>query len=389
MRRRENTSLSERLARLTPEQRALLRRRLAERGRTDDPTQAAASPAASSVPVSEARIPRREQGVRLPLSHAQERLWFLNRLEKDSAFYNIPMGLRMFGPLNVDALERAFQEIVRRHEVLRTTFSAEAGVPHQVVHSDLTARFECVDRTDVAANERGARLAQAAQDEVRVPFDMERGPLVRAVVIRFAADDHGFLLSIHHTVADGWSRGVVISELEQLYAAFVKNEPSPLPPLEVQYGDFAVWQRRWLSGERFEFEMRYWEKQLATISALQLPTDRPRIADTVHEGAKFLRILPHDLLDRVKTFARGARVTPFMALLAAFKVLLQRLSTEDDVVVGVPTANRNWAATEPMVGFFVNSLVMRTDLGGDPTFRTLLERVRQTAVGAFEHRNVP
>ncbi|MEM7198645.1 MAG: amino acid adenylation domain-containing protein [Planctomycetota bacterium] len=383
-------SLSERLAKLSTEQRALLRRRLAERGRDPAAAEAAAAPPVADEPGdSDARIPRRDPDAALPLSHAQERLWFLNRLERGNAFYNIPMGLRMRGPLDVAALHRALEEIVRRHEVLRTTFVAEAGVPRQFVHAELPPGFARDDRTGVATGDREGALAAVANEEARRAFDLERGPLVRAVVVRFAPDDHGFLLSIHHTVADGWSRGVIVGELECLYGAFVEGCPAPLEPLEVQYGDFAVWQRRWLSGARLATEMRYWEERLAGVQELRLPTDRPRRADTVHEGAKLLRILPHDLLERLKTFAKTARVTPFMALLAAYKVLLQRLASADDVVVGVPTANRNWPATEPMVGFFVNSLVMRTDLGGDPTFRELLERIRATAVGAFQHRNVP
>lgn len=389
MTRRETLSLPERVAALSPEQRALLRRRLAERGKHHDPAQPLGDLSPTGVPVSDARIPKRDPQALLPLSHAQERLWFLNRLERDSAFYNIPMGLRMRGRLDADALERALREIVSRHEVLRTTFVAEGGVPRQVVHADLGPGLARVDRSDVPEAERKATLARVAREEARLPFDLERGPLIRAVVVRFALDDHAFLLSVHHTVADGWSRGVIVSELERLYAAFLEGRPSPLPPLDAQYGDFAVWQRRWLSGERFETEMRYWEERLAGIRELRLPTDRPRFADTVHQGAKLLRVLPHALLDEIKAFSRQARVTPFMTLLAAYKVLLKRLSGEDDVIVGVPTANRNWPATEPMVGFFVNSLVMRTDLGGNPTFRELLERVRSTAIGAFEHRNVP
>ncbi|MEM7411461.1 MAG: amino acid adenylation domain-containing protein [Myxococcota bacterium] len=379
-----SSSLSERLAALSPEQRELLRRRLAERdgGR-------AADASTSAPPVSDAPIPRRDLDAPLPLSHAQERLWFLNRLERDSAFYNIPMGLRMRGALDADALERALCEVVRRHEVLRTTFAAKAGVPHQVVHEALPPGFARVDRIDVPEAERAAALAEAARDEARRPFDMERGPLIRGALVRFASDDHGFLLSVHHTVADGWSRGVIVRELETLYAAFFEGHPSPLPMLEIQYGDFAVWQREWLSGDRLEAEMRYWEERLADLRELRLPTDRPRSADTVHEGAKLLEVLPQALLDDIKRFAKEARVTPFMVLLAAFDVLLQRQSGQEDIVVGVPTANRNWPATEPLVGFFVNSLVMRTDLGGDPTFRELLERVRKTAVGAFDHRNVP
>jgi len=380
-------SVSERVAALSPEQRELLRRRLAERGRGSDVVAERSSRA--EAPVSDAPIPRRDPEAPLPLSHGQERLWFLNRLERDSAFYNIPMGLRMRGPLDADALERALREIVRRHEVLRTTFASEGGVPRQVVHAEGAPGFARIDRSDVGEGERDALLKQTARDEARVPFDMERGPLIRASLVRFAPEDHGFLLSVHHTVADGWSRGVIVGELERLYAAFAQGRPSPLEPLEIQYGDFAAWQRGWLSGECLEKEMGYWEERLSGLPELRLPTDRPRFADTVHEGAKAIRVLPHALLGRVKAFAREARVTPFMALLAAFKVLLQRLSGEEDIVVGVPTANRNAPATEPLVGFFVNSLVMRTDLGGDPTFRELVGRVRTTAVGAFDHRNVP
>ncbi|MEO0424966.1 MAG: amino acid adenylation domain-containing protein [Pseudomonadota bacterium] len=382
-------SLADRLAALSPQQRELLRRRLAERGREGDLDGDLPDRTAASAEGAEMRIPRRAADAELPLSYAQERLWFLNHLERDSAFYNIPMALRLRGQLDVDAMRRAVNAVVERHEVLRTSFSADGGVPHQVVHDELAPGFELIDHAEVAPDERARVLERVTREHASRPFDLANGPLVHLTIVRFADDDHGLLLSIHHIVGDGWSRGVIMGELEQLYRAFTARQPSPLPPLEIQYGDFAVWQRRWLSGERFESEMRFWEERLAGLRELRLPTDRPRRPDTVHQGAKLLLVHPPELLERVKRFSAQARVTPFMTLLAVFKVLLQRLCAEDDVVVGVPTANRNWPATEPLVGFFVNSLVMRTDLGGDPSFSELLNRIRQTTLGAFEHRNVP
>ncbi|MEM9385014.1 MAG: amino acid adenylation domain-containing protein [Pseudomonadota bacterium] len=379
-------SLADRLAALSPQQRELLRRRLAERGREVDLDGDRPEAAEDT---GETEIPCRAANAVLPLSHAQERLWFLNHLERDSAFYNIPMALRLRGRLDVEAMRRAVGEIVERHEALRTTFSAEGGVPRQVVHDALVPAFELIDDAHVASEQRAQRMDEVTREHASRSFDLAAGPLVRLTIVRFADDDHGLLLSIHHIVGDGWSRGVIMGELEQLYGAFVAGRPSPLPALEIQYGDFAVWQRQWLSGERFEREMRFWEERLAGVRELRLPTDRPRRPDTVHQGAKLLLVHRPELLERVKQFSAQARVTPFMTLLAVFKVLLQRLCGEDDVVVGVPTANRNWPATEPLVGFFVNSLVMRTDLAGEPSFSYLLHRIRQTTLGAFEHRNVP
>jgi amino acid adenylation domain-containing protein len=326
-----------------------------------------------------------ERGGPLPLSFAQERLWFLHRLQPESAFYNVGHALRLSGALDVRALERALGEVVRRHEVLRTTFADAEGTPVQAV-----APFGgfALPAEDVAGGEAEARRRTA--EEVERPFDLAAGPLFRARLLRLATSDHLLLLSMHHVVTDEWSTGVLFRELSALYAAYRDGADSPLPELAVQYADYAAWERAEMGGERLERQLAWWKERLAGAPALlELPTDRPRPAVQTHRGAQARIQLPATLLERLQALGRGEGATPFMVLLAAFQALLARYGGSDDVVVGSPIAGRTRREVEGLIGFFVNTLVLRADLGGDPTFREALRRVREVTLGAYENQDVP
>jgi amino acid adenylation domain-containing protein/non-ribosomal peptide synthase protein (TIGR01720 family) len=321
----------------------------------------------------------------LPLSFAQERLWFLDRLEPGSTSYNIPARLRLDGPLDVDALERALREIVRRHEVLRTTFLTIDGRPQQLVHEEIPLRLPV---EEVAGRE--AAVAEAAAAEMAAPFDLARGPLVRARLLRLAPTAHVLLLTMHHIVSDGWTKGVLYRELGALYEAFRAGRPSPLGALPLQYADFAAWQRGWLEGGVLDRQLAYWKQQLAGApAALELPTDRPRPPVLGTQGARRRFALPAALGQALKELARREGATLFMTLLAAFDVLLHRWSGQDDVVVGTPTAGRTRPEIEPLIGFFVNTLVVRAHVAPEASFVDLLGRVREACLGAYAHQDVP
>jgi amino acid adenylation domain-containing protein len=325
----------------------------------------------------------------LPLSFAQERLWFLDQLEPGSTVYNLANGMRLKGTLRAAALEQSLNEIVRRHEALRTTFKSVEGSPRQVVTSGLTLALPVVDLSNLSAAEREAEAQRLADEENQRAFDLGRGPLLRAKLLRLGREDHVLLLNMHHIVSDGWSMGVLFRELSVLYEAFRKGERAPLADLPVQYADYAVWQREWLQGEVLETQLSYWKTQLANITALQLATDRPRPAVQAFRGARQSLVLSEDLTDKLKVLSRKEEITLFMALLAAFQILLHRITGQDDIVVGSPIAGRTRSEIEGLIGFFLNSLVLRTDLSGNPTFKEVLVRVRQVALGAYEHQDVP
>ncbi|HEV2727188.1 MAG TPA: amino acid adenylation domain-containing protein, partial [Solirubrobacterales bacterium] len=324
----------------------------------------------------------------LPLSFAQQRLWFIDQLEPGTTAYNIPLGVRLEGWLDVGALSRTLGEVVRRHEVLRTTFPAVEGRPAQVVRE---ARPLALEVSDVSGSEdaRG-RVAELMREEARRPFDLAEGPLVRARLVKVAEEEHVALLTMHHIVSDGWSMGVLVREVAALYSAYVRGEESPLPELPVQYADFAVWQRGWLQGEELERQMGYWRRQLeGAPPALELPTDRPRPAVLGRRGASVQMSLPAALGQALKELCGREEVTLFMLLLAAWQVLLARHTGQEDIVVGTDIAGRNRPETEGLIGFFINQLVMRTDLSDGPSFRALLRRVRETALRSYAHQDVP
>ena len=374
----------------------------------------------------------------LPTSFAQRSLWFLDQLDPGRPTFNVAVAVRVAGPLDVDALGHALRAMVRRHESLRTTFAAPDGDPVQVIAEEQpgsrineprteTARvplaacppvlagpiedtggqaasgtqiagtsemapafsFEMIDLSGLPAVGRAAESRRLATEEARRPFDLAAGPLVRAGLLKLAADEHILMMTMHHIVTDGWSLGVAAEELAALYDASRRGEPSPLPAPAIHYADYAAWQREWLRGEALEELLGYWTARLAGVPALELPADRPRPAARSSRGSTRFFALPVDLSARLHALGRREGTTPFMTLLAAFQALLGRYSGQDDFAVGSPVANRNRPEVEGLIGYFVNMIALRADLAGDPTFRELLARTRESALGAFEHQDVP
>ena len=324
----------------------------------------------------------------LPLSYSQQRLWFLDRLEPGSAEYNTPMPVRLAGPVDVEALRAALGALVERHEVLRTRLVAgDDGTPYQVIDSPSPFSLPVVDlagRPDAAEATREWLTRDAT-----VPFDLAAGPLFRATLVRIAEEDHVLSLAMHHVVTDEWSTAILRRELDVLYEAFSAGEPSPLPPLPVQYADFAVWQRRWLTGDVLEGQLAFWRERLAGAPVLELPTDRPRPPVRSSAGALIDFEVPRPVVARLRALARSADASMFMTFLAVFDILLSRYTGQDDILVGTPIAGRSRGETEDLIGFFVNTLVLRTDLSGDPTFTDLLARVRSGALDAYAHQDLP
>ncbi|HEU4595289.1 MAG TPA: amino acid adenylation domain-containing protein, partial [Pyrinomonadaceae bacterium] len=313
-----------------------------------------------------------------PLSFAQQRLWFLDKLEPGSAAYNMPTALRLTGRLDAAALGRTLGEVVRRHEVLRTTFVEVDGSPVQVIAPASEVSLPVTDLSALDAGEREAEAQRLTQQEARRPFDLAAGPLLRAALLRLSEQEHVLLVTMHHIVSDGWSTGIFIREMSALYAAFTSGEESPLEELPVQYADYAAWQRQYLSGEVLDAQLSYWRGQLGGAPALlELPTDRPRPPAQSYRGATHSFILPGELTSALRELSQREGCTLFMTLLAGWQALLSRYSNQQDVVVGTPIANRTRVETEGLIGFFVNTLALRTDLSGDPTFRELLARVRE------------
>ncbi|HST59374.1 MAG TPA: amino acid adenylation domain-containing protein, partial [Longimicrobium sp.] len=327
----------------------------------------------------------------LPLSSAQERLWFLDRLEGGSSFYNIPMAIRLLGGLDTAALEQAIGEIVRRHETLRTAIRESGDAAVQVVLPFTGFVLPIEDLSSLDDAPRAAQTERRAQESATRPFDLAAGPLFRASLLRLAAEEHVLLVCMHHVVSDGTSLGVLMRELSALYAAYRQGDPSPLPEPAVQYADFAVWQREQLQGEVLDRQLAWWKHRLAGApTLLELPTDRPRPAVQSYRGAREpLAFASSTLLDRLQALGRGEGATLYMVLLGAFQVLLAKYAGTEDVVVGSPIAGRTRRETEELIGFFANTLVLRTELEGDPSFRETLRRVRDVTLGAFEHQEVP
>ncbi|HKH43176.1 MAG TPA: amino acid adenylation domain-containing protein, partial [Thermoanaerobaculia bacterium] len=323
----------------------------------------------------------------LPLSFAQERLWLLHQVEPESPLFNIPLRIVLRGRLDIDALQRSLDAIVDRHEILRTTFPESLGRARQTAAVGLRLGLPVIDLADLSAADRVRTARSLSAAEARRPFDLVRGPLFRTLLVRLAPGEHAALLTLHHIISDGWSRGVLIRELAALYEAFTRRGASPLPDLPIQYADYAVWQRMWLADGGEERHLTYWRPQLAGLPALELPTDRPRPAAARHSGRNVTFTLRHALVDALRSGSPG--LTPFMVLLTVFEVLLGCLSGQEDFAVGADVANRERLETEGLIGFFVNQLVLRADLSGDPTFAELLARARGVTVGAFAHQDMP
>jgi Condensation domain len=368
------SDLAKRIEDLSPEQLALLMRRLGKQQR------ATSSPA-----------PRRRSAATrtFPASFAQQRLWFLDQLEPGNPFYNDAAAVRLSGALDLAALRQSLAAVVRRHEALRTTFAAQDGDPVQVIAPAGPIAITLIDLRALPPAEREPTLLALADQERLRSFDLSRGPLLRVGVLRLDQTEHVLFLTLHHIIADAWSMGILIRELAALYDAYATGKPSLLPALPLQYADFAIWQRERLPA-LLDAQLAYWRGALADApTLLALPTDRPRPAIQSYLGATHMLTLPRSLTNALIALSQQAGATLFMTLLATFQLLLACYSGQDDIVVGTNVANRNQTETEGVIGFFVNMLVLRSDLSGDPTFRALLGRVREVALNAYAHQDVP
>ena len=327
---------------------------------------------------------------KLPLSFGQQRLWFLNQLEPDSAVYNIPQAVRLNGRLQIDALEQSLNQIIARHEALRTSFVMIDGQPALSIMPAQPISIKVVDLHYLPLAEREAEATKMAVDEAQRPFDLNQPPLLRALLLQLAEDDFIALLTMHHIISDGWSMGVLIRELIAFYTAVINSEPASLPDLPIHYGDYAHWQHHWLAGAVLDNQLDYWQQQLADLPPLlELPTDQPRPAVQTANGAHQKFSLPPATQKGLEVLSQASGTTLFMTLLAAFQTLLYRYTGQGDIAVGTPIANRNRAEVEGLIGFFVNTLVMRAELTGAVTFQELLHQVRQTALAAYSHQDLP
>ena len=335
--------------------------------------------------------PREENGapVRLPLSFSQQRLWFLDQLSPGAPYFNLNSGLRLEGKLNVHAFFRAISEIIRRHEVMRTRYVVEGADPIQIVEPPFPLEPAIEDLSQIAEPEKTARMTEIVTATSKTSFDLASGDLWRVVLIKMAEETHILVASMHHILTDLRSNEIFIRELWALYPAFAKNQPSPLPELQLQYADYAVWQRQWLRGEVLEAELDYWRERLTACPTLDLATDRPRPAVQTYNGDNYGQPWPTELLTELKALARAEGATLFMTLTAAINALLFCRTGQDDIVVGTDASNRDRDEVRDVIGFFVNQLALRTKLDGDPDFRTLIARVKETALSAYSHQEVP
>ncbi|HEY0735908.1 MAG TPA: condensation domain-containing protein, partial [Herpetosiphonaceae bacterium] len=370
------------LADLSPEQQELFRLRLARLHQAGAPTPAPPIP----------RQPRTDAP--FPLSFGQQRLWFLDQLMPDDLSYVIPLAVRLSGRLNHDALNRSLRALIQRHEILRTTFAQGADLqPVQVIAPPQPESVVVpqIDLRDWPLSERHALAQRRATSEIRQAFNLATGPLLRSTLLRLDDDEHWLILAMHHIISDQWSLGVLIRELGILYQAYAANPPADpvLPELPIQYADYAVWLRDQLHGEVLDQHLGYWRQQLADLPLLELLTDFPRPPVYTSSGATYPVELPLDISTTLHELSQRESATLFMALLAAFNVLLHRWSGQTDIVIGSPIANRNHTATEGLIGFLINTLALRVDLDGNPTFRELLARVRRVCLDAYRHQDLP
>ncbi len=332
-------------------------------------------------------VPRSDD---MPLSFAQERLWVLDQLEPNNPLYNIPRALRLRGVLRTEALGKAINEIVRRHESQRTTFTIKDGHPVQEIAASMTIPLEIKDLTSFPADVREAEARRIAVEEAMRPFSLGHGPLIRVILLRLVDDDHVLQLTMHHIISDAWSAGIFLQELGVLYEAFCAGSPSPLTELKVQYADYAAQERQWLKGEVLDKQLAFWREKLKGVPpVLELPLDRPRPASRTFDGAHETLHIPSDQLNLIKALARQEGATLFMTLIAGFQAMLSKYSGEEQIVVGTDLANRTMPETERMIGFFINLMAVRTDLSGNPTFRELLGRVREGLLESYAHQEVP
>jgi amino acid adenylation domain-containing protein len=371
------SDLAERITALSPEQRALFEARLKRKGLH--------APEAQTIP----RVARVASNL-YPPSIDQERLWFIEQLQPGNTAYNIFTASRLRGPLDVSAMRRAANELLRRHEVLRTTFKVIEGEPMQFIAPTLELSLEPFDLESLPEAEREAEALRRVLEDVSAPFDLEQGPLVRAGLLRLGATDHVFYLNMHHSITDRWSADIIEQDIGALYYSFLQGQPSSLPELPIQFVDYAVWQRERMRGETYQAQLAYWKKQLADAPfVLELPADHPRPSIQTFRGARVYFHLPQSLLDALRELSREEGATMYMTLMAAYKLLLYRYTGQADMLVGCSIANRDRPETQHMVGFLLNLLVLRTDMSGNPTFRELLARERETALGAYANQDLP
>ncbi|MDJ0732652.1 MAG: amino acid adenylation domain-containing protein [Nostocaceae cyanobacterium] len=329
--------------------------------------------------------------VALPLSFAQQRLWIITQLDPDNAFYNLPGAVRLQGKLNIEFLQQSFSEIINRHEALRTNFIVQAdGEPVQIIRPPGAWKLSVVDIQKLSPREQEISWQKLAAKSAQRPFNLATEPLIRGTLVQLSDTEHILLLCLHHIIADGWSKSIFVRELATFYSSFYHGRTVPLPQLPIQYADYAVWQRQWLQGDILESQLEYWKQQLANApTLLSLPTDRPRPAVQTFQGGYQSFAFPKQLSEALKSLSREEGVTLFMTLLCAFNILLYRYAGTEDILVGSPIANRNKSEIEGLIGFFVNNLVLRTDLSGNPSYRELLARVKEITLAAYNHQDIP
>jgi acyl carrier protein len=332
-------------------------------------------------------VPRNQD---LPLSFAQQRLWFLDQMDPGKYLYNVPRAIRMTGHLNVEALESSLNGLVARHEILRTTYGVVDDQPVQKIAPQFAMTLPVVDLSSLSPGEREQQAAELVQVESEKGFDLAADPILRGMVIKLADEDHVLFLNTHHIASDGWSSGVMLNDLSSLYRAAIEKKAADLPPLEIQYADYAVWQRKWLQGEVLTRQLDYWKSELSGAPPLlALPTDRPRPAVQTFRGAVHESPLPKNVIESLRLLGRQKGSTLFMILLAGFEALVYHYTGQPDVVLGTDLANRTTVQTEALIGFFVNLLVVRTDVSGNPTFEELIKRVREVTLRAYAHQDLP
>lgn len=362
-------TINERLAQLPPAKRAALLKLLKSK---------------SSGTIK--RVPRDREF--FPVSFGQHRIWFVDKLVPGTAFFNESTRFRLQTQVNAAILERSWNEIVHRHETLRTTFGTVDGEPVQIIAPSMHLPLKVIDLSHLPSADREAEALRLASEEALKPFDLSKGPLVRTTLLRLSDTDYLSLLTVHHIICDGWSGQIIAQELQSLYTAYLRGQPSPLPELSIQYGDFSLWQRRLIATDSWTRQLAYWKKQLADLPVLDLATDFPRPAVQGISGAHQTSLISAQVYRQLQQLSQHEGVTMFMVMLAAFKILLLYYSGQEDIPVGVPVAGRTRPEVEPLIGFFVNVLVMRTDLSGDPAFREVLQRVRRVALEAYDNQDV-
>jgi NRPS condensation-like uncharacterized protein len=325
-----------------------------------------------------------------PLSYAQQRLWFVEQIQPGNSNYNILLGIRITGDLNLICLEKSFQQIVARHEILRTSFIAVKGEPQQVIYPHLPLKIAIDDIQELPAAVQEQEIKNLVGQEAQQPFDLAQIPLFRVKILQLNPQEFILVLTMHHIITDAWSIEILVKELLTLYQGFYLQQPATLSPLPIQYADFAVWQRKYLTGKVLENHLNYWQKQLGNnLPELKLPTDYPRPENPTYQGAKKTLVINQDWREKIKNISLQSGSTIFMTLLAAFEILLHYYSCQEDIVIGIDVANRNRAETESLIGFFVNQLVLRISLAENPTFQELLQRVKSVTLDAYSHQDLP